>query len=209
MQIDPTAMRTRDVYAWMTDLIIPRPIAWVSSLSSDGIANLAPFSYFNGVGSRPPSVVFCPANRRDGSRKDTLANIEATGQFVVNLVTPDVATAMNQSSAEYESDVDEFEMSDLHKAASARVAPPRVAEAVAALECELLQTIHLGTGPGGANLVIGRVVSMFVRDDLLGDDGRLRREAYQLVGRLGGSQYVQTEDRFEMPRPGQPPTRQA
>lgn len=201
MQFDPEALRARDVYAWMIQLIIPRPIAWVSTVSSDGVANLAPFSFFNGVGSRPPSVVFCPANRRDGSRKDTLVNVEATGEFVVNLVTPEVTAAMNQTSAEYESDVDEFVMSELEKTPSLRVSPPRVASAVAALECQLLQTVHLGTGPGGANLVIGRIVEIFVHDDLLDPQGRLRVEAYTPVGRLGGNQYAHTADRFELPRP--------
>ena len=99
MQFDPESLSIRDLYGWMVQLITPRPIAWVSTLSSTGIANLAPYSFFNGVGANPPTLVFCPSNNRFGEAKDTLANIRHTGEFVVNVVTEEWATQMNATAA--------------------------------------------------------------------------------------------------------------
>jgi flavin reductase (DIM6/NTAB) family NADH-FMN oxidoreductase RutF len=204
MQIDPAQQSTRSLYSWMVGLITPRPIAWVSTIADDGTVNLAPFSFFNGLGANPPTILFCPANRRDGSPKDTLANIRQNGQFVVNLVTESFAEAMNQTAAEWAPDVDEFEMADVFKADSVIVRPPRVSDAAGALECELHDAIQVGVGPGGANLVIGRIVWMHVADHLLDDNGHLDASQLDTIGRMGGSGYVRTTDRFEMPRP-QPP----
>ncbi len=204
MELDPDHMRTRDIYGWMVDLITPRPIAWVSTISSDGICNLAPFSFFNGVGANPPLLMFCPANNRDGKPKDTLANIQGNGQFVVNLVTMDVAEAMNLTSTEFDADVDEYESSGIEKVASAHVRPPRVANSAAAMECVLHQAIQLGHGAGGANLVIGRIVCFHVRDDLVNECGELIAERLHTIGRLGGSRYTTTTDRFQLTRPPRP-----
>ncbi|MCG8648194.1 MAG: flavin reductase family protein [Pirellulales bacterium] len=200
MQLDPQELSVRQTYAWMIHLITPRPIAWVSSVSAGGIVNLAPFSFFNGVGANPPTIMFCPANRRDGRPKDTLVNIEQTGQFVVNLVTDAVVEAMNLTAGEYEPDVDEFEVASLKAEPSARVSPPRVAACSAALECELVQTIHVGTGPGGANMVIGRIVWIHVDDQVI-RDGKIDAQLFRTVGRMGGAGYVRTTDQFELPRP--------
>lgn len=207
MQIDPDQASALELYTWMVGLITPRPIAWVSTQAADGRDNLAPYSFFNGVGSKPPTVVFCPANGRNGRPKDTLANIRDNGQFVVNLVTEPLAGSMNQTSAEYDPGVDEFEQVGLEKRPSVRVRPPRVAEAAGAFECELLQAIQLGTGPGGANLVIGRIVWIHVDDRCVDDQGRLRGHSPATIGRIGGPAYVRTDDRFEMPRPPRPDTR--
>jgi flavin reductase (DIM6/NTAB) family NADH-FMN oxidoreductase RutF len=185
----------------MVRLITPRPIAWVSTLSADGIANLAPFSFFNGVGANPPTIMFCPANKRDGTPKDTLANIQQSGQFVVNLVTESVAQAMNLTAAEWEPDIDEFEMARIGRTESKYVSPPRVADSAAAFECQLHQAIQLGTGPGGANLIIGRIVSMHVADALFDDDGTFDAARLDTIGRMGGDDYVRTGDRFSVPRP--------
>lgn len=204
MQIDPAAKRTRELYSLLVGLITPRPIAWVSTVSSSGVTNLAPYSFFNGVGARPPLVVFCPANRRDGSPKDTLANIQQNGQFVVNVVTDELAEVMNQTSAEYEPNVDEFEMTATAKAESIRVKPPRVAAAAAAFECELHQATQFGSGPGGANLVVGRIVWMHVADALFDEQGTFRGSQLCTIGRLGGTDYVRTSDRFELQRPAAP-----
>lgn len=201
MWLSLDSAKPRDIYSWMVHLITPRPIAWVSTLSKEGIANLAPYSFFNGVGSNPPSLLFCPANRRDGSPKDTLANVEATGEFVVNIVTEDLAGPMNQSSAECYAEIDEFELCQLQSAASKRVRVPRVERAVAAFECELMQTIHLGHGPGGANVVIGRIVEIFFDDSLLDANGIPVLTQLETIGRLGGESYVRTTDRFTLPRP--------
>lgn len=206
MQVDPSESSTRDLYRHLVTMITPRPIAWVSTVSNDGVANLAPFSFFNGVAANPPTVLFCPANRRDGTAKDTLANIRQNGQFVINLVTEPFADAMNRSSTEWTPDVDEFEMTDLAKADSIRVRPPRVADAAGALECEMLQSIQLGIGPAGGNVVIGRVVWIHVDDGLVDTDGRIDAARLDTVGRMGGNGYVHTSDRFDLPRPD-PPTK--
>lgn len=201
MQLNAAELSTRDLYSWMVRLITPRPIAWVSTLSADGVANLAPFSFFNGVGANPPTIMFCPANKRDGTPKDTLANIRRNGQFVVNLVTEAVAQSMNLTSAEVEPDVDEFEMAAIDKRDSTCVSPPRVAASAAAFECELYQAIGLGTGPGGANLVIGRILNVHVADELLDQQGNFDAARLKTIGRMGGDQYVRTSDRFSLPRP--------
>jgi flavin reductase (DIM6/NTAB) family NADH-FMN oxidoreductase RutF len=188
----------------MVGLITPRPIAWVSTISATGVANLAPFSFFNGVGANPPLIMFCPANGRSGKPKDTLANIQATGDFVVNLVTEEVAEAMNLTAAEYAADIDEFQLAQIDKEASTHVTPPRVAGSAAAMECRLHTSMQLGSGPGGANLVIGRIICIHVRDDLLDSDGKLIEDRLLTIGRLGGSSYVHTTDRFQLPRPPRP-----
>jgi flavin reductase (DIM6/NTAB) family NADH-FMN oxidoreductase RutF len=201
MNLDPQQLSIREAYTWMVELITPRPIAWVSTIAVDGVTNLAPFSFFNGVGANPPTIMFCPANRRDGSRKDTLKNIERTGQFVVNLVTASVVESMNLTAGEYPPEVDEFSVASVDSAASACVGPPRVAQCMAALECELHQTIHVGAGPGGANVVIGRIVGIYVDDALVDEEGGLIPQSLDTIGRMGGVGYVRTSDRFDLPRP--------
>ncbi|QDT05287.1 Flavin reductase like domain protein [Rubripirellula lacrimiformis] len=201
MQLDVNDLAVRDLYQWMTRLITPRPIAWVSTVSIDGVANLAPFSFFNGVGANPPTLMFCPANRRDGSPKDTLANIRRTGHFVVNLVTESLTASMNQTAAELDPDDDEFVIADVEKMESTWVASPRVADAAAALECELHSVVTLGTGPGGANLVIGRILGIHVDDRVVADDGFPDPALLDTIGRMGGNGYVRTTDRFEVKRP--------
>jgi flavin reductase (DIM6/NTAB) family NADH-FMN oxidoreductase RutF len=204
MQFDPAEMSIRDIYFKMVQLITPRPIAWVSSLSNAGITNLAPFSFFNGVGANPPTIVFCPANRRDGSPKDTLRNIEQTGEFVVHVVPFAMAESMNQTAADYDSEISEIETCGLTTVASDRVQVPRLADAPAALECVLHQSIHLGSGPAGANLVIGRIVRIHVKDELFDDDGNINPAQLDTIGRLGGAGYSRTTERFELPRPTLP-----
>ena len=127
MQFDPTDISLRDVYTLMVQLIQPRPIAWVSSVSKTGIANLAPYSFFNGVGANPPTLLFCPANKKDGGRKDSLTNVLETKEFVVNVVSATDAEIMNQSSAEYSSETSEFEAIGINTLDSSIVTPPRVA----------------------------------------------------------------------------------
>jgi flavin reductase (DIM6/NTAB) family NADH-FMN oxidoreductase RutF len=204
MQLDPNQTSTRDLYSWMVRLITPRPIAWVSTLSTDGVANLAPFSFFNGVGANPPTIMFCPANKRDGTPKDTLNNIHRSGQFVVSIVTEPLADAMNVTSAELDADIDEFELAGIEKIDSKCVSPPRVAASLAAFECELHQAIQLGSGPGGANLVIGRIVWMHVGDALFNEQGDFDADRMTTIGRMGGEDYVRTRDRFSLPRPKTP-----
>ena len=152
MEFNPSEMGIRDVYTLMVQLITPRPIAWVSSVSKAGMTNLAPFSFFNGVGANPPALLFCPVNRRDGSRKDSLLNVLETKEFVVNVVSAKNAELMNQTSADYPSDASEFESLEIATVDSKIVKPPRVAAALAQFECRLLKHIELASGPAGSNL---------------------------------------------------------
>lgn len=204
MQISPSDLSTRDLYTWMVRLITPRPIAWVSTMSADGVMNLAPFSFFSGLGANPPMLLFCPANNRLGQPKDTLANVLSTGQFVVNVVTESDAEAMNMTSCELDAGVDEFDFALIDKASCHVVSPPRVANAAAAIECELHEAIALGTGPGGANLVIGRIVWMHLADRLFDAQGEFDPMRLDTIGRMGGDDYVRTHDRFTLARPMRP-----
>lgn len=199
--LDPRSLTPATVYQHLIRLILPRPIAWVSTLSPSCIPNLAPFSFFTGVGSVPPTLAFCPANRRDGRPKDTLANILAQGEFVVNLVPFALASQMNQSAAELEPDHSEFLHAGLETEPSTKVHPPRVRRSPASLECRLLHHLPLGTGPGGANLVVGEIVHMHLDPDILDDRGLPDPARLDLVGRLGGQLYCRTADNFELPRP--------
>ena len=198
MQFDPSEMHARDIYQWMTRLINPRPIAWVSSLSKQGIANLAPFSFFNGIGAIPPTLVFCPANKRDGSPKDTLLNIQEVGEFVVNVVTLPLAQEMHATAQEFDREVDEFEFVSIAKEQSVNVTVPRVAASLASSECQLHQVISLASGPGAANLVIGRIVGFSVADELFDSEGCFQAEHLSTIGRMGDQDYSNTLDRFRL-----------
>ena len=203
MQFNPTEMGIRDVYTLMVQLITPRPIAWVSSISKKGVTNLAPYSFFNGVGANPPSVLFCPVNRRDGSQKDSLLNVLETKEFVVNVVSASDADIMNETSADFISEFSEFEALKIATLDSEIVAPPRVASSLAQFECRLLKHIELAPGPAGANVVIGEIVMMHVDDSII-QDGVIDMDKLANVGRLGGKSYAKTTDRFELDRPPAP-----
>ena len=192
MEFDVAELSIQETYLRMVQLITPRPIAWVSTLSIDGVPNLAPYSFFSGVGANPPTGCFAPANNAKGRAKDTLENVRRTGQFVVNVVTEPVAKAMNRSADDLASDINEFEVIGVEQAASVKVKPPRVNDAVAAMECTLHSAIQLGTGPGGANLVIGNVVYFHVDDDLV-DQKNLRT-----IGRVGRRGYTEVKDTFRL-----------
>ena len=204
MRIDPTQLQPHEFYRYMVQVITPRPIAWVSTCTVDGVTNLAPFSFFNGVGANPPSVVFAPVNNRKGEKKDTLVNIEANGQFVVNIVTHALAAQMNQTAYEYDSGISEFEQAHLAMVPSERVAPPRVAQSPISMECETIQVLSLGSGPLAANLVIGRVLLMHIDEAVSGPNGQIDPGRLDAIGRMGGSGYSTTRDRFELPRPQGP-----
>jgi len=204
MQLDPEQLSVRELYGWMVQLITPRPIAWVSSLSGDGVANLAPYSFFNGVGANPPLVMFCPANNRLGEAKDTLCNVRKSGEFVVNIVTEAMGEQMNQTAAEYRPETDEFVAAGVGKTISSQVQPPRVSGCKASLECRLHQVLEMGQGPGGANLVIGRIVWLHVAAELFDANGDFMAERLDTIGRLGGNAYSRTRDRFVLERPPRP-----
>ncbi|HSU68567.1 MAG TPA: flavin reductase family protein [Tepidisphaeraceae bacterium] len=201
MIIDPEATPVQEVYRHLTACVTPRPIAWVSTISEAGVPNLAPFSFFNAIGANPAAVIFSPVNRRDGSRKDTILNLEKTPEFVLNIVSDSLARQMNATSAELPYETDEFEFADLARSPAARVRPPRVRDAQVHLECVLHQILPIGHGPLAANLVIGRVVLIEVNDRVLDAAGQIDPGKLDTIGRLGGSLYTRTRDRFAMERP--------
>ncbi len=199
-ELKPEAMPVADRYGLLISVIQPRPIAWVSTVSPEGTPNLAPFSFFTGICAEPMSVCFAPVRNRHGKRKDTIVNVEATRQFVVNVATEALAEKMNQTSADYPYGVNEFEKAGLTAAPSAVVKPPRVAESPVALECELIQIVTLSDGPLGGSLVIGKVVHAHV-DDALWVGGKIAHQDLKAIGRLEGGWYARATDAFEMPRP--------
>jgi flavin reductase (DIM6/NTAB) family NADH-FMN oxidoreductase RutF len=186
----------------MSSAIIPRPIAWVSSVDADGLPNLAPFSYFSAVCSSPPTVLFCSGIRsRTGLGKDTHHNIEATGEFVVNFVTERLAEAMNITATELPPQVDEFDYAGLTAAAGHTVRVPHVAETPIYFECKLREIVTISEEPGGGVVIIGTVTFIHVDDAIRQDDGSIDLDAYQAIGRTTGSGYVRTRDRFDLVRP--------
>jgi flavin reductase (DIM6/NTAB) family NADH-FMN oxidoreductase RutF len=209
LSINPKNCETRQIYKLMTGIIVPRPIALVSTVDRKGIANLAPFSFFAGVGSNPPTVLFCPSVHAavdDGTgirgeiRKDTLRNVEETGEFVVNVVSEALAAAANATAAEVAPDVDEFQLAGLTQVPSESVRPPRVAGSPAQMECRLLQVIYTGRAPGAGVIVLGEVVYFHLREDLL-EDFRIDPARLSAVGRMAGNTWVRTRDRFDLIRP--------
>lgn len=201
MELDPQTLGTREMYEWMITTIIPRPIAWVSTISPDGVTNLAPFSFFQGVCARPPTLLFCPANDRRGNPKDTLRNIRDTREFVVNLVSSIQVDAMNATSATLPYGESEFARFGVGQVPSRRVRPPRVAGSPVAFECELDRIIDVGEGPVAGHVVLGRILQFHVADAVLGSDGKPDPERLGLVGRLGRDEYVELGGRFRLQRP--------
>jgi flavin reductase (DIM6/NTAB) family NADH-FMN oxidoreductase RutF len=201
MIIDPAQTSRKEFYPWVIRCIGPRPIAWVSTVSREGVHNLAPFSFFTAISTLPPTLCFIPGRRDDtGGKKDTLLNIEATGDFVVNVVTEELAQAMNRTATDFPHGISEFERTGLTPEPAARVKAPRLKESPVHFECERYEIIHIGAdGPGGGSIVIGRIVLLHVDDSVI-RDGRIDYDLYHLVGRLGGMDYARTRDRFSMAR---------
>ncbi|MGI8431599.1 MAG: flavin reductase family protein [Chthoniobacterales bacterium] len=187
MRIDPAETKLRDLYQWMISTITPRPIAWVSSISANGVTNLAPFSFFQGVTSHPPTLLFSVANDRHGEKKDTIRNIEAVPEFVVNAVSYDLREAMNRSSGTLPYGESEFPVAGVTPLASEKVKPPRVAEAAVSFECRLHQIVRIGEGALAGNVVFGTILLIHVQDRVLDGEGRVDPEKLDAIGRLGGS----------------------
>ncbi len=205
LSFDPAEHPQRQIYKLMTGIIVPRPIALVSTVDAQGNANLAPFSFFAGVGSAPPTVLFCPALRPAGTnmaggRKDTLRNVEETRQFVINVVSEAIAAQTNLTAAEVDREVNEFNLSGLTPLASQVVKAPRVAESPAQMECRLMQVIYTGDKPASGVIVLGEVVRFHVREDLV-EDFRVDPVGLDAVGRMAGNTWVRTHDRIELIRP--------
>jgi flavin reductase (DIM6/NTAB) family NADH-FMN oxidoreductase RutF len=181
----------------MIGIIVPRPIAWISTVSREGVLNIAPFSFFTGITSDPPTVCFAPARKAGSRKKDTLDNVEATGEFVVNVVTEELAEKMNDTATDYPPDIDEFERAGLTARASDVVAPPCIAESPVHMECRLQRTVPVGNA--GATLVIGEVVAFHV-DERVISNGIVDPGLLKAIGRMGGATYTRTGDRFDLER---------
>jgi flavin reductase (DIM6/NTAB) family NADH-FMN oxidoreductase RutF len=207
MIVSPSELPRSEFYNLLISSVVPRPIAWVSTVSAAGQPNLAPFSFFNAVCADPPLLAFAPGLRQPkqaeanhGEPKDTLRNVRETKEFVVNVVTHELAEAMNLTSGEYDASVNEFELAKLTPQPSKIVRPPRVAESPVSFECKLHQILDFSSAPTSGSLVIGQIVSIHIDDAHL-KEGKLDRNSLDLIGRMGGMQYTRTTQRFEMVRP--------
>lgn len=200
MQFDPNELEHTAVYKLLTGSIIPRPIGWISSVSENGINNLAPFSYFNAVGDDPPHIMFS-AGKGNNANKDTLNNILANKQFVVNMVTEELTEQMNMTAQGVPSDIDEFELAGLTPIPSLKIKPMRVKESPITFECELVHHYFLeGHKNGAACVVIGRIVMMHFDDKVLSDNYKINLENYRPVSRLAGSGYSKIGEIFSVKR---------
>jgi flavin reductase (DIM6/NTAB) family NADH-FMN oxidoreductase RutF len=196
--IDPSTTAPLNIYKLLVGAVVPRPIAFVSTISPEGVANLAPFSFFTVASANPPVLCFTASYREP--RKDTLVNIRATKEFVVNIVSEEFAAKMNVTSGEYPYGVDEFAMSGLTAVASDLVGPSRVMESHVSMECKLLQTVEVSNQPLGGTLILGEVVRFHV-DDVIFEEFRIDPDKLGAVGRMAGNTYARTTDRFDLIRP--------
>jgi flavin reductase (DIM6/NTAB) family NADH-FMN oxidoreductase RutF len=195
MQFDPQEIDQSAIYKLLTGAVIPRPIGWISSISEDGIPNLAPFSFFNAVGDDPPHVMFSTV-RPNNSNKDTLNNVLATKQFVVNMVTEDTVERMNTTSHAFLPDENEFELAGLTPIPSVKIKPPRVKESPITMECELVHHYSLENHKhGGATIMVGKIVMFHVDESVLLDNYKINLETYKPVARLAGSNYSKLSSR--------------
>lgn len=203
MRIDPKVLPVPELHAFLLGTIGPRPIAWASTIDREGNVNLAPYSFFNVFGTKPPTLIFSPAIPRGEQKKDTLLNVEETSEVVVNIVNHEVVEQMSLSSTAYPKGVNEFEKSGLTAKASEQVKAPRVAEAIAAFECKVTQVIDMGSQPGAGNLIICEVLVGHIKDEILGEDGKPDPKKADLVGRMGGDWYcrAQGDALFTLPKP--------
>ena len=200
MIIDPKDLEINDRYKLIIGSIVPRPIAWVSTMDANGRFNLAPFSYFTAVCTDPMTLLFCPGwSSARGRMKDTLINVRAVPEFVVNITNEETAQAMNLSATEFEAGISEFEWAGVTPQPSSQIRVPRVAEAPIAFECKLQQIVSVSEAPGGGAAVFGEVVAVHVRDDVI-ENGRILPERLQPIGRLAGATYAHINDLFEMQR---------
>ncbi len=200
MKIDPANLDRKSAHEIMVGSALPRPIAFVSTIGPDGVYNLAPFSFFIPMSVKPAIVGVGIGRKGDGKEKDTLVNIEFSKEFVINLVTEEMAEAMNQTSGEYPSHVDEFKEAGLTPVKADLVKAPRVAESPVNMECRLLQVLEFGEFPRINTFVIGEVIRVHVKDEFW-RNGEILSSKLKAIGRMGGDLYCRTRDVFEMKRP--------
>ena len=200
MKINPENLDKRELHELFMSAILPRPIAFVSTIGDDGVFNAAPFSCVAPIGLKPALVCFNIGRKRNGLKKDTLKNIESCKEFVINVVDEALAEPMNQAAAEYPPDVDEFKEAGLTPRKSQLVKPPMIAESPVNMECRLKQILEFGEAPSGSHVIIGEVLLVHVKDELwTGIDIDVTK--LRPIGRLGGQLYCRTTDVFEMKRP--------
>lgn len=192
-------------YDLLVGAVQPRPIALVSTLDSEGAANLAPFSFFMAGGNEPASIMVSASTKGSGQWKDSLKNAESTGEFVVNFVVREMAAGMNATSFSYPQGFDEWSVAGFDPIPSVTVRPPRVAQSPVQFECSLFQILRHGDGPGSANYMVGEVLRMHVRADLW-DGRRLVHDGFRPIARLGSDEYLDTRamEIFHLARPSGP-----
>lgn len=205
MEITPGNLEWKDSYKLLVGSILPRPIAFVTTIDESGIVNAAPFSFFTAICADPMLICFSPMRRgTDGKKKDTLANIEETKEFVINIVSEDWIEKMNICATEFTAEIDELEIAGLEKENSQIVKPPRVKESKVHLECSLYQVLHFGEHPGAGSLIIGKVVHVHVAEELY-ENGRINTDKLKPVGRMAGQMYTKPlGDVFELVRKTNP-----
>ncbi len=205
MELSPASLSIPDRYKLMIGGIVPRPIAWVSTVSGAGKSNLAPFSFFAGVGSNPMTLLFCPANKPDGSEKDSLRNAKpasegGVGEFVVNIVPHSLAKNMALCAEELAYGESEFDIAGITPSPSRVVKPPRVLESPISYECRTMQVIRTNPGqPSGGNIVIGEVAHIWIADAIINERFHIDPAKLDSIGRMGGLEYTTTRERFSMP----------
>jgi flavin reductase (DIM6/NTAB) family NADH-FMN oxidoreductase RutF len=200
MKIDPSQLDWMDAHELLVGAVLPRPIAFVSTIGEDGVNNVAPFSFCVPISVQPAYIGFSISRYREGRKKDTLVNIEFSKDFVINIVTEELVDAMNQASKDYPSDVDEFKEAGLTPVKSDLVRSPRVAESPVNMECRLVKILEFGEAPRITNFVIGEILRVHAKDDLLIDQ-TIKADRLKAVGRLGEELYCRTTDMFEKKRP--------
>jgi flavin reductase (DIM6/NTAB) family NADH-FMN oxidoreductase RutF len=200
MTLDFQALSPRDAYNWMIHAITPRPIGWISTISAAGQTNLAPFSFFQGVCSKPPTLMFSGANDRTGKKKDTVVNVGQVPEFVVNIVSYALREPMNATAAPLPHGESEFDKFSVLTAPSSLVKPPRVAAAPVAFECKLDRIVEFGAGAGGSSVVFGTILCAHVSDAVL-TDGVIDPRKLDTIGRMGGEFYSRTTELFAIQRP--------
>ncbi len=199
MDIKTSDIDKKQIYKLMTSCIVPRPIAWISTVSKNGVYNLAPFSYFAGVSSNPPLLMVSIGSRENGEKKDTWKNIEETGEFVVNIVTKELLDKMNISSISFDFEIDEFEKAGLTSEKSTIVKAPRVKESPINIECKKFEIINIGN----MGIVFGEIVNFHIKDEILNEKGYVDTKKLEIVGRLGGAEYciISKDNTLEVKRP--------
>jgi len=200
MIVDPSQTEPGNIYKLLIGSITPRPIAFVSTISKEGVNNLAPFSFFTGVSANPPVIGFSPMINMEGRMRDSRLNSESYEEFVVNVVSEDIAEQMNATAVDVPPDVDEFKLSGLTPAPCNIVRAPRVKEARISMECKLIQVVEIGKEKLAGAFVMGEIVQFHIADEIF-DNYRIDADKLNTVGRMGGMSYTRTNDRFDLPRP--------